>query len=128
MASIIVNYFRTHASTSAAAADPSRAHTDIARRLSHRLPQYLLQLLAKRGSRVYEDDSEVPTLSYGETRTLESRPEHGQIDPGVASMTDQLHLLEHLSDPTQCGPFLGSKSAHVCMLHSDPILCVPPVL
>ena len=108
MASIIVNYFRTLA-TNSTSDNSLEHHANVSSKLCHRLPQYLLQLLSKRGNRIFEDESDVPKLTYGETKILESYTEYSQItDPALASLTDQLHHLEQLNDSNQCGPFIGS--------------------
>ena len=137
MASVIVNFYRTLATDGGTNdSEPGGGgvnNNNKFSKLSHRLPQHVLQLLAKRSfKQVFDTDSGIPHLQLGETKVLESSAnisggveeqsailESGGINSNSdANMAEQLLYLENLTDEAQCGPFLGSMCAlySLCLL------------
>jgi len=129
MASSIVNYYRTLADAGGSAgsnADTTRSSgSNAADNLSHRVPQHVVQLLAKRNITSFaESEENGPRLAVGETKILDSRPNPvpdsivsnvANDDQNSAAVEEQLTYLSNLQDVNQIGPFLGSK-LFVCLL------------
>lgn len=122
MASSIVNYFRTQVEEGSGRDNTNTVRTtgtSAVRKLSHRIPQHVIQLLAKRNIKSFsESDESGPKLTVGELKILESRPNPipdsiesnvSHDDQNSAAISEQLLYLDNLKDVNQNGPFLGSK-------------------
>jgi hypothetical protein len=147
MASSIVNYYRTQVDegASGSAGDAARfTGSSAVEKLSHRVPQHVIQLLAKRNVKsFFESDLSGPKLAVGDTKILESRPNpipdsiNSNSSNDDQNISEQMTYLENLKDVNQNGPFLGSKlfphrtaewnaSYHCCYLSLLCPRCRPP--